>query len=194
MKGDKVMDNHQKRPLVPICSENIGTPDSFTIAMDAKTNQLYIYEEKQMKASVFLPLFFVFLVFTRLLSVEYIPLNSLITYSFLSILLFGICLYGGNIMRKKGIKNVQQANLSKEEWERYREKGRRFYLRQILLVCLMFILSIACFIFLFMYQAKWWLVGAILSSIVTGSLLPFLSKTRYLLYKNKLDVQLNKER
>lgn len=123
---------------------------------------------------------------------EYIPLDSLVVYTNMSMLLFGICLFCGNIMREKGIKNVRPANLSQEEWERYREKGRRFYLRQVLLVCLMFILSIACFICLYIYPSKWWLVGAILSSIVTGSLLPFLSKTRYLLYKNKLDVQLNK--
>lgn len=54
------MDNHQKRPLVPICSENIGTPDSFTIAVDAKTNQLYTFEEKQMKASIFYRYFLFF--------------------------------------------------------------------------------------------------------------------------------------
>jgi len=95
---------------------------------------------------------------------------------------------------EKGIKHVRQAHLTQKEWKYYQERGRRFYPRQVLLVFMMFIFSIACFIFLFMYHAKWWLVGAILSSIVTGSLLPFLSKTRYLLYKNKLDVQLNKER
>jgi len=60
MKGARVMDNHQKRPLVPICSENIGTPDSFTIAVDAKTNQLYTFEEKQMKASIFYRYFLFF--------------------------------------------------------------------------------------------------------------------------------------
>jgi len=185
------MSDNSEPKMVPLCSENIGTPDSFTIAIDAETNQIYTFEEKQMKASFFLPLFFVFLIFTRVLSVEYIPLNSLITYTVMSILLFGICLIGGNIMRKKGIKNIKKASLNQREWESYQARGRHFYPRQVLLVLLMFILSIACFIFLYMYEAKWWLVGAILSSLVAGSLLPFLSKTRYLIHKNKIEIQLN---
>lgn len=35
--------------LVPFFSENIGKPDSFTIAIDAETKQLYTFEEKQRK-------------------------------------------------------------------------------------------------------------------------------------------------
>jgi len=187
------MSDNSKLKLVPFFSENIGKSDSYTIAIDAETNQLYTFEEKQMKASVFLPLFFVFLIFTRLLSVEYIPLDNLIIYTIMSIVLFSICLFGGNIMRKKGIKNIKKASFNTREWDRYKEKGRHFYPRQVLLVIFMLILSIACFVFLYMYQAKWWLIGAILSSVFSGNLLPFLSKTRYLLYKDRIEVNLHDE-
>lgn len=187
------MSDNSKSKLVPFVSENIGKSDSFTIAIDADTNQLYTFEEKQMKASVFLPLFFVFLIFTRLLSVEYLPLDNLILYTVISTVLFGICLFGGNIMAKKGRENIKKANFTTREWDRYREKGKRFYLRQALFVVFMLILSIACFVFLYIYEAKWWLIGAILSSIFTGNLLAFLSKTRYLLHKDRIEVNMQDE-
>ena len=184
----------KKITLVPFYSENAGKKNSYTVSVDINNNKVYRYEEQNIKMSLFLPVFILFFISVRLFPIELIPLNNFISFSVISILIYIIGLYFGNIVRAKGITNIREFTLNQEEWKYYQRKAAHFYPRQLILALLMLIIPIVCFVYLYIYPSKFWLFGGVLSSFVAGTLLIFLSKTRYLIYKDKLDVKLQKEK
>lgn len=183
----------KKSTLIPFYSENAGKKNSYTLSIDAKTNKFYRFEEHKIKMSWYLPLFISFLILTRLFPIKYIPLNKGIIFSLMSLFLFIMGLYIGNIIRVIGITNIREININSEEWRYYQKKATHFYPRQLIFTLLMLIIPLVCFVYLYIYPSKWWFFGGIISSVAAGTLLPLLSKTRYLLYKNKLDVNLQEE-
>jgi len=61
---NNLKDNTQLK-LIPFLTENPGKEDSYTLCIDANTNDLYKAEDKEVNTSSFLLIFFLVLVFTR---------------------------------------------------------------------------------------------------------------------------------
>src|SRR5699024_9905442 len=130
----------------------------------------------------------------NLLQNELIPYhNDLILYS-LGLIAIVLSLMVEHYLNQRLNKDVRRITLSKEEWKYYLEKGNKLYFRQITVMTLLLLFAISCILFLSVFQSTWWLFGGIGTSVVIETSITIFTKTRYLLYKNKLDVNLNRER
>ena len=187
---NNLKDNTQLK-LIPFLTENPGKEDSYTLCIDANINDIYKAEDKEVNTSSFLLIFFLVLVFTRLFSIEFLPMNNLYTFLLMCLIFSVISMILGYNMRGKMFTNINKFNLEESEWEYYLKESKRFYPRQAIFAMLLLILTVVCFVLLYIFPSKWWFFGGIMMSILAGSQLTLLSKTRYLLYKNQLDVNLN---
>lgn len=185
------MQNNVNPKLVPFYTENPGGKNSYTLYFDPNTHEVFKAEDKKVGASRFTFIFLAFYVFARSFSIEIIPFDNVIVYSIICLLIFLLALMLGYYLRTKLLDNIKKVTLSPEEWERYLNKGNHFYLRQIIFTISLIILSAACFVFLYIFPSKWWLFGGIGLGIVAGTFLIILSKTKYKLYKNKIDINFN---
>lgn len=185
------LQNNENLRLVPFYTENPGRENSYTLYLDAKTKEVFRAEGKKINASKFTFGFLVFFAFTRLFSVKILPFDNIFAFVIICLFIFILGLMLGYYLGIKMIDNIQKVTLSKEEWERYLSKGNDFYLRQIISSFILIILSVACFFFLYIFPSKWWFFGGIVLSVLAGTLSLALSKTRYDLYKNKIDITFN---
>lgn len=187
----KDLRENQDLKLVPFYTENQGKENSYTLCVDANTHDIYRVKDKEVNTSRYLLIFMLVLVLTRIFSIEILPLDNIFTFVVVSFLIFIISLTFGHSMRTKMFDNIQKIILTEPEWKKYLGKSRHFYLRQVIFATVLLILSISCFIMLYIFPTKWWFFGGIASSILTGTQISLLSKTRYLLYKNKLNITVN---
>jgi len=167
--------------------------NSYTLFYDKKTKGVYKAEAKNIRSSTFLLLFLI-----GYPTMNFFP-NELIPYEH-HLIFIGICLMTILLSMVAGTyfiygfnKDLRRITLSKDDWNYYLEKGNKLYLIQIAVMTTLLLFAISCFIFLYMYQSKWWLFGGIGTSFIVGGSIPLFSKTRYLLYKNRVDVHLNND-
>lgn len=92
------------------------------------------------------------------------------------------------------LENVEKVSLSKDEWNRRLKQGNHFYIRQVIFVIVLSLVATVCFILFSIAPSRWWFFAGVLSGVVVGSQMTVLSKTRFLLYKNKLDINPSDDR
>src|SRR5699024_3945562 len=97
-----------------------------------------------------------------------IPLNNIIAFISVCILVMVISVLFGYQLSLRMIKDVRKVTLSEEKWNEYLEKGNKFYFRQLIFLLLLFLFAITCFVFLYIYPSSWWFFGGILSCITAG--------------------------
>src|SRR5699024_1488748 len=139
----------QDLKLVPFYTENQGKENSYTLCVDAKTNDIYKVKDKEVNTSKFLLIFMLVLVLTRLFSIELLPLHNIFIFAVINLLIFIISLTFGHSMRTKMFDNIQKVILTESEWKKYLDKSRHFYLRQVIFATVLLILFISCLIILY---------------------------------------------
>lgn len=90
--------------------------------------------------------------------------------------------------------NYRRVYLTTDEWQDHLKGFNKVYFRQLMLPSLLYFISIVCFICLYIYPTSWLFFIGVIASMIARSDITFFSKTKYLLYKNKLDVNLNVEK
>lgn len=171
-----------------------ASDQSYTLFYDKKTKGVFKAEAQGMSMPKFLLLFLIAYPTMNFFPNDVIPYhNDFILYS-LGLIAIVLSLMVGHYLTQKLNKDVRRITLSKEEWKYYLEKGNKLYFTQITVMTLLLLFAISCIVFLSIFQSKWWLFGGIGTSVVIGTSITIFTKTRYLLYKNKLDVNLNRER
>ena len=171
-----------------------ASDQSYTLFYDKQTKGVFKAEAKSISMPKFLLLFLIVYPAMNLFPNGVIPYhNDLILYS-LGLIAIVLSLMVGHYLTQRLNKDVRRITLSKEEWKYYLEKGNKLYFTQITVLTLLLIFAISCIFFLSIFQSKWWLFGGIGTSVVIGTSITTFTKTRYLLYKNKLDVNLNGEK
>lgn len=166
---------------------------SYTIFYEKKTKKIYTAGTKNISSVKFMLIFLIFYPIMNYFPNNIIPYYDNLMFFLFSFIILLSSLIIGKKISEKSHKDLKKIILSKEKWKDYLEKGNEFYPRQIISMTLLLLFTISFYILLYIYQSKWWLFGAIGIGIVIGTSSTIFSKTRYLLYKNKLDVNLQEE-
>lgn len=165
--------------------------ESYTLFYDKQSEGIYKAIPKNISTSKFMLIFLIAYPTMNFLPNNVMPYDNLLALFSLSVIFIVISFGFGLNLSLKSHKDVERISLSKEKWQYYLEKGNKFYIRQLLLIILLLLFTISCIVFLAIFQSKWWFFGAIGTSIVLGTMGTTCTKTRYLLYKNKLEVILD---
>jgi len=179
------------RHFIPFYTHNNAGEDNYTLYIDTRTKDIVKAGAKDISPSKLTLLILVGYPIVQYFPVGIIPLNNIIAFISVCILVMVFSVLFGYHLSLRMIKDVRKVNLSAEKWNEYLEKGNKFYFRQLIFLLILFLFAITCFVLLYIYPSSWWFFGGILSSITAGPFITFFSKTRYLLYKNKLDINLN---
>lgn len=177
--------------LIPFFTENVGKENSFTICVDANSNDIYKVEDQEINPAYFILLFFLVFVFIRMFPLDLIPFNKVFLFIPICLIIWTVCIVLGYYMRVKLVTNIKQISVHEQMWEEYHKKYTYFYRRRVVLSIVLLLISVCFFVLLYIYPSKSWLFGGIFSSLFAGSQIILLSRTGYLLYKNKLVVNLN---
>lgn len=176
--------NHDKR-------HSFVSEDSYTLFYDRETQGVFKAHPKNITTSQFLFLFLILYPMMNFFPNDIMPYDNTLALFSIGAAAIIVSIIVGNSSVVKMNSDIKRMTLSKAEWEYYLRKGNRFYFRQIILMTVLLLFAISCIIFLYIFQSKWWLFGGIGTSLVVGMSITVFTKTRYLLYKNKLDVKLD---
>jgi len=179
------------RNFVPFYTYSSDGDDSYTLFIDTRTNGIVKSGAKNISSSKLTLLILLAYPIVQFFPVNILPLNNIIAFISVCVLILIGSVMFGYYLSLRMIKDVRRVTLSTEKWNQYLEKGNKFYLRQLFLLISLFLFSVTCFVLLYIYPTSWWFFGGILSGITAGPFITFFSKTRYLLYKNKLDINLS---
>lgn len=191
----KDLDRNIRRSLISFYSHNTGSGNHFTLYVDPKTKTIYKAGAGTsiLSSPKYILLFIIIFIIMNYFPNNIIPYHHTFILFSLSLIVMILSILLGNSLSLRLVKDIKRITLSKEEWKCYLTEGNKFYTKQVMLTVFLFIFSCICFVLLFLSQSKWWLFGGIGSSIALGPLIPLLSKSRYLLFKNKLPVKLDSD-
>lgn len=164
---------------------------SYTLYYDKETKGIYKAEAKNINTPTFIFLFLIIFPIMSFFPNNFIPYENKVYFISLTLVVIFFSITVGWYLSNRLNNNLRRVTLSKEEWKYYLEHGNKLYLRQISVMTIILLFVIACFIFLYIYQSKWWMFGGIGTGVVVGTSITLFSRTRYLLYKNRVDVNLN---
>ncbi|MBU5465362.1 hypothetical protein KQI49_00790 [Virgibacillus sp. MSJ-26] len=185
------MKRDQKLTLVPFCAKNPGKENSYSLFVETQTKSIFKGENKNISAPMFTFLILIFYPFVQFFPIEIFPLDNKFALLTVCSIVMILCVSLGHYLSFKMLENVKKISLSTEEWKQCLKQGNHYYIRQIVFVVILVLASLACFVCFTIVPSRWWFFGGVLLSILTGTQAIILSKTRYQLYKNKLDINLN---
>lgn len=183
--------NNTIQRLIPIYTYNPGKDDSYTLYVDSRTKAIYRADAKKISSSKFIFLIIIGYTIIEFFPINIIPLNSFIPFISVCIIMIFLGVLLGYYISPRMLENYRRVTLSPEEWDYYLKIFNRFYFRQFIVPSLLLVISIACFLFFYIYPSSWWFFIGIISSIIAGAGITSFSKTKYLLYKDKLNINLN---
>jgi len=166
--------------------------NSYTLFYDKKTKGIYKAEAKNIRPSTFLLLFLIGYPTMNLFPNELIPYDDHLFFIGICLMTILLSIVVGTYFVFGLNKNLRRITLSNDDWNYYLEKGNKLYLIQITVMTTLLLFALSCFVFLYILQSKWWFFGGIGASVLVGGGITHFSKTRYLLYKNKINVHLNR--
>jgi len=183
--------NEIHRSLVPFYTYNPGKDDSYTLYIDSRTNTIFKADAKNISSAKVTFLIILGYPIIELFPVTIIPLDNIIQFISVCVIVMSLSVFLGYYISPRMLENYRRVTLSSEEWKRCLETFNQFYFRQFILPSLLLLITIVCFVFLYIFPSSWWFFGGIISGIMAGAGLTSFSKTKYLLYKNKLDINWN---
>jgi len=162
--------------------------DNYTLFYNKKSKAIYKARSKDYNLTTFLPLYFVVYLSLKYIPNELFPYNQTIILYTLTIVfcLMSCCL--GFYLSFHGYKDITRVHLSEKEVKKYLQKGNKLYVRQLITMFILISIVVTCIICLDIYQSKWWCYGAVAMSFFIGSIYHIFTKTRFLIYKNQLEV------
>lgn len=167
---------------------------SYTLFYDKETKGVYKAEAQNIHSPTFVVLFFILFPLMNFFPNHFIPYENKTFFIALVVVVIALSISLGWYLTRRLNKNLKRMTLSKEEWKYYLENGNRLYVIQIIVMTTILLFVIACFVFLYIYQSKWWMFGGIGTGVIVGTSITLFSRTRYLLYKDRVDVHLDNER
>jgi len=167
---------------------------SYTLFYDRQTKGVFKAETKNISTPKFLLLFLIGYPTMNIFPNDVIPYHHKLIFFSLCFMTLVLSMIVGNYFVLGLNKGLRRITLSQEEWKYYLEKGNKLYFIQIIFMTSLLLFAITCFILLYIYQSKWWLFGGIGASFIVGGGITIFTRTRYLLYKEKIGVNLNNGR
>ena len=164
---------------------------SYTLYYDKETKGVYKAEAQNINTPKFILLFLIVFPIMNFFPNDFIPYENDVFFISLVVVVIVLSITFGWYLSTRLNKNLRRVTLSKEEWKYYLENGNKLYLTQISVMTIILLFVISCFVFLYFYQSKWWMFGGIGTGVVVGTSITLFSRTRYLLYKDRVDVNLN---
>lgn len=195
----KVVKNNQNLKLITVFGYNAlknenerayTSENSYTIYYDIKTNAVYKAGVIEIHMNTVLSLSLIAYPIMVYFPDKIIPYDNLLLFCILTLSIILISLKLGNFLSRHSNKNLRRIELTKEEWTYYVSEGKRNFKSESILLIFLTLLMFICFILLYVSTSKWWFFGGIISAILVGVAMPFISISRYLLYKNKITPEL----
>ncbi|HLR52616.1 MAG TPA: hypothetical protein VK072_07065 [Candidatus Avamphibacillus sp.] len=181
------MRNITSLQLTPFYTERSPNQDGFTLFIDSQTKEIYKAEFKPINELTYILAFVLVLILMRTVSVESIQFNNFFLFILLCFITILIGIGVGYYINRQMYINLRKISHQEEEWKPYIKKANNIYLRQIIYISILLILAGVCFLFFYKIPSIWWVFGGLSFSVFSGGEIQFLSKTRYRLYKNKID-------
>ena len=172
-------------------SNSFVSDESYTLFYDKQSKGIFKGTPKDMSTSKFMLIFLIVYPTMNYFPNDVIPYDNPLALYILGLIAIVFSLAFGLHLSLTSYKEVRTISLSEEEWQSYLEKGNKFYIRQLVVIIILLLCAISCIVCLAIFQSKWWLFGSIGISIFLGTMSTICTKTRYLLYRNQLDVVLD---
>lgn len=167
--------------------------NSYGLYYDEKTKGIFKSEYVVSNNSKTISVNLVLIALMRLVPNEFIPYNNILVFVSLSLGAIFVGIQFGYNFQTARHKNLRRISLTYEQWDCYLKKLNEAYFREIILVLLLIIGMIFSFVLSYNMQSKWWFFGGVGIAFVLGSIIiTSLSKTRYMLYKNKITPDLTR--
>ena len=181
----------KKLTFVPFYAKNPGKENSYSLFIETQTKSVFRGENKNISASTFTFLILVFYPFAQFFPIKIFPFSNIFALLIICFIIMVLSVMFGHYLSIRLLVNMKKVSLTTEEWEQCLKQGNKFYIRQIIFVIVLLLASLVSFVFFAIIPSRWLFFGGVLLSVVAGTQTIILSKTRYLLYQNKLDVNLN---
>lgn len=186
------LNNHMRQQhLVPFYTSEPGQDNSYTLLIDPKTKGIVKADAKNVSAPFVTFIIMLGYPMVQFFPIHIIPMHNMIAFIGICSFVMLVSILFGYYLSPRMLKNYRPITLLTDEWAEHLQRVTTFYVRQLSFIVVLLLISFACFVLLYVYPTNWWLFGGIISGIVAGAGITSLSKTKYLLYKNKLDVHLN---
>lgn len=184
------LEKNVARKLVPFYT-NPEKDNSYTLYVNPETKTIFKADAKNISPSKITLLIILGYPMIEFFPINVIPFDNIMAYLCVSILAMFLSVLIGYYISPYMLENYRRVYMTADEWKDCLKIINHFYVRQLLFPSILLLISIACFLFLYVYPTSWLFFIGIISGILAGAGITSFSKTKYLLYKNKLDINLN---
>lgn len=164
---------------------------AYDLIYDRETKGIYKVEHRTIGRGYYV--FITVLLRAMLLVVdeEIVPFDNLLYFIMVSLIAIYISIHIGYRTLYFLQGDAYRIALTQEEWEYYLKEGNKKFVKQIYFVLSTVLVIFICIVCFYIFQSNWWLFGALLIAYLLGTMLPLVSKTRYLFYKGEITPDLN---
>jgi len=170
---------------IPFFGEKRSGIQGYTLFINPNTKEVFMADHKEVNMAKYWILFALTLALIRSFLDKSLSFNNQFNVIIVILLSCVIGVLMGRSMYQSSYINDRQIYITHEELKDFIREGNLFYKRQIIMMSIFILLACSCLILFIVSYMLIWLVGIFVFSLLFGTVIPLLSRTRYLLYKDK---------